>query len=101
MITLVKHVMRAAVIVNWNDLIVNLWYPRKVMELYRDIIHLFASPCLNYYKRRRYETMSWNTFVKCCDEKVGKNTWRAIMVTSHGEMACAFGKNLYQNNTNL
>ena len=31
---LVNHVMRSALIANWNDLVVNCWYPRKVMELY-------------------------------------------------------------------
>ena len=33
--TLMKHVMRLAVIVNWNDLVVNFWSPRKVMDLYK------------------------------------------------------------------
>ena len=49
--TLVKHVMRAAVISNWNDLVVNWCYPRKAMELYENVIYF---PCLTYEKIRHY-----------------------------------------------
>ena len=48
--TLVKHVMRAAVIENQNYLVVDLWSPRKAMELYRGVRNLFAFPCLTYDK---------------------------------------------------
>ena len=60
--TLVKHVMRAAVIANQNDLVVDWWSPRKVMDLYGGGRHFFSFPCLAYDKRRRYETMSWKTY---------------------------------------
>ena len=60
--TLVKHVTRATVIANQIDLVVNCWSPRKVMDLYGGVRHLFAFPCLTYDKRRRYETMSRNTY---------------------------------------
>ena len=46
--TLVKHVMRAAVIANRNDLVVTCWSPRKVMDLYVGVRHFFAFPCLAY-----------------------------------------------------
>ena len=75
--TLVKHVTRAALIANRNDLVVNCWYPRNVMDLYRGISHFFAFSCLTYDKKICYETMSWNTYFnvlmkmreKLCGEK--------------------------------
>ena len=60
--TLVKHVTRAALIANRNDLVVSCWSPMKVMDLYRSVRHFFDFPYLTYDKRRRYETMSWKTY---------------------------------------
>ena len=60
--TLVKHVMRAAVIANHNDLVVDWWSPRKVMNLYGGVRRFFSFPYLAYDKRRRHETMSWKTY---------------------------------------
>ena len=59
---LVKHVMRVAVIENWNDLVVTCWSPRKVVDLYVGFRHFFAFTCLTYEKRRLYDTMSWKTY---------------------------------------
>ena len=59
---LLKHFMSAAVIPNWNDLVVNCWSPRKLMDLYRGVRYLFAFPCLTHDKRIRYETMSCKTY---------------------------------------
>ena len=69
---LVKHVMRAAVIKNWNDLVVNCWSPRKVIDLYGGVRHLLAFTCLTYEKRRRYEKMSWKTYFNIFIERKGK-----------------------------
>ena len=55
--TLVKHVMRAGVISNGNDLVVNWWSLRTAMNLYRGVRHLFYFPYLTSYKRSRYETV--------------------------------------------
>ena len=60
--TLVKHVIKAAVISNRNDLVVNFWSPRKLMDLYGWVRNFFAFPCLAYDKRRRYDTMSWKKY---------------------------------------
>ena len=70
--TLVKHVMRAAVIANQNGLVVACWSPRKVIDLYVGVRHFFAFPCLAYEKRRRYETMSWNTYFNALMKRKGK-----------------------------
>ena len=59
--TLVKHVLIAAVIANWNDLVVDYWYPRNVIDLYVGVIYFLDFPCIAYEKRRRYDTMSLNT----------------------------------------
>ena len=58
---LVKQVIRSARIANKYDLVVQNWYPRKVMYLYLGVSDLFAFPCLSIDKRRRYKTISWNT----------------------------------------
>ena len=55
--TLVKHVMRLAVIANQNDLVVTFWSPRKLMDLYVVVSNFFDFPFLTYGKRRLYETM--------------------------------------------
>ena len=60
--TLVKHVTRAAIIANRNDLVVTSWSPRKAMDLYVGVIHFFDFPCLTYEKIRRCEKMSWKTY---------------------------------------
>ena len=56
--TLVKHAMRAVIIVNQNDLVVTCWSPRKAMDLYGGVRHFISFPCLAYYKRRRCDTIS-------------------------------------------
>ena len=48
--TLVKHVMRAAVISNQNDLGVTFCSPGKLMDLYVGVRHFFDFPCLAYKK---------------------------------------------------
>ena len=82
--TLVKHVMRAAVIANWNDFVVTFWSPRKVMDLYVGVKHFFDFLCLTYEKRRRYEIMSWktyfNAFVKSQGRLFGEKWWFHLMV---------------------
>ena len=82
--TLVKHVMRAAVTAKKNDLVVNCWSPRKAMELYVCVIHLFDFPCLVYDKRRRYETRSWDTYFNVLMKRKGKlfgeQWWFCIVV---------------------
>ena len=70
--TLVKHAMRAVIIVNQNDLVVSCWYPRKVMDLNGGVRHFFAFPCLTYYKRRCYDTMSWKTYFNVLLKGKGK-----------------------------
>ena len=81
--TLVKHFMRAAVIANLNDLVVNWWSARKVMDLYMGVRHFFALPCLTYDKRRRYETISLMTYFNvlmkskghCLESNYGSVSW--------------------------
>ena len=41
---LVKQVLRAAGIANINDLVVQNWFPRKVMDLYLGVRHFFDFP---------------------------------------------------------
>ena len=72
--TLVKHLMREAVIMNMNDLVVTFCSPRKVMELYVGVRHFFAFPCLTYEKRRCYETMSWKTYFNVLMKRKGKQS---------------------------
>ena len=60
--TLAKHATREVIIVNHNDLVITFWSPRKVMDLYGTVRHFFDFPCLAYYKRKRYDTMSWTTY---------------------------------------
>ena len=45
---LVKQVIRAAVIENHNDLVLNCWYSRNAMALYVGVRYFFAFPCLAY-----------------------------------------------------
>ena len=63
--TFVKNVMREAVIENRNDLVVNCWSPRKVVDLYGGVKHLFAFPFLTYEKEdamRKYRGRSISIF---------------------------------------
>ena len=55
---LVKQVIRAVGMMNRHDLVVQNWYPRKVMYLYLGVSDSFDFPCLSIDKRRRYETIS-------------------------------------------
>ena len=59
---LVKKAIRAAGIENRHDLVVQNWFPRKVMYLYLVVRHLFSFPCLSSDKMRLYETISWKTY---------------------------------------
>ena len=52
---LVKQLLRAAGISNRHDLVVRNWSPRKVMDLYLGVRHLFAFPCLSSDKKRNFE----------------------------------------------
>ena len=70
--TLVKHVMRLAVIANQNDLVVTCWSPRKLMDLYVVVSNFFDFPFLTYEKRRLYETMSWKTYFNALMKRKGK-----------------------------
>ena len=70
--TLVKHAMRAVIIANRNDLVVTCWHPRNVMDLYGGVRHFFDFPCLAYYKRRHYDTMSWKTYFNVLLKRKGK-----------------------------
>ena len=72
MIYLVKKVIRDAWIVNIYDLVVRNWFPRKVMDSYMGVRHLFAFPCLSSDKRRRYETISWKTYFITLSKRKGK-----------------------------
>ena len=69
---LVKHVTKAAVIDNRNDLVVDFWYPRKVMDLYRSVRKFFAFPYPTNNKRRRFETMSWRNYFNILTKMKGK-----------------------------
>ena len=81
---LVKHFMRGEVLANWNDLVVNCWSPKKLMYLYRGVSRFFAFPCLSYDKRRRYDTMLWNTHFNMFMERRGtlyvEQLWFRLMV---------------------
>ena len=70
--TLVKHVTRAAIIANRNDLVVTSWSQRKGMDLYVGVRHFFDFLCLTYEKRRRYETMSRKTYFNVLMKRKGK-----------------------------
>ena len=54
----VKQAIRAAGIVNRHDLFSQNWSPRKVMDLYLGVMHLYYFPCLSNDKARLYETIS-------------------------------------------
>ena len=62
---LVKHVMRAAVIANWNHLVLNCWSPRKMMDLYGDLyipLIFHISPMIKEYAKcseSNYSSVSW------------------------------------------
>ena len=43
---LVKHILRATGIANIHDSVVQNWSPRKAMDLYLGVRHLFDFPCL-------------------------------------------------------
>ena len=60
--TLVKHLMREAVIANRNGFVMTCWSPSKVMDLYVGVRNFFDFPFIAYEKRRRYERMSWKTY---------------------------------------
>ena len=70
--SLVKQVMRAAGISNRHDLVVQNWSPRKVMNLYLGVRHLFAFPCLSSDKMSRLETISWKTYFNALSKRKGK-----------------------------
>ena len=93
--------MRAVIIANRNDLFVTCWYPRNVMDLYVGVRHFFAFPCLVYYKRRRHDTMSWNTYFNVLLKRkvkvFGEQLWLCLVVKRHVQL----GKNIYQNNAKL
>ena len=55
--SMVKQVIRAAGIVNRHYMVVRNWSPRKVMDLYLGVRHLFDFTCLSSVKRRRYVLM--------------------------------------------
>ena len=99
--TLVKHVMRAAVISNRNDLVVNFWSPRKLMELYGCARHFFDFPCLTHDRRRRYYTMLWNNYFNALMKRkvkpFGEQCWFCLMVKRLVQSI----KNIYHNNTKL
>ena len=52
---LVKHVTRAAVPVNWNDLVVTSCSPRKAVDLYVGVRNFFPFSCLTYEKEAATE----------------------------------------------
>ena len=70
--TLVKHVMRAAVILNMNDLVVTSWSPRKVVDLYVGVRHFFDFPCLTYEKRRRTRQCHGRPILVCLTKRKGR-----------------------------
>ena len=70
--SLVKQVIRAAGIANRHDLVVRNWSPRKVMDSYLGVRHLFDFPCLSIDKRKRYETISWKTYFNALSKRKGK-----------------------------
>ena len=71
--SLVKQVIRAAVIANRHDFFVQKWYPRKVMDLYLGFRHLCAFSCLYSDKKRRYETIFSEDILQCVFKTEGKN----------------------------
>ena len=64
--SLVKQLIRSAGITNRYDLVLQNWPPRKMMDLYLGVRHLFAFTCLSSDKRRRYETILWKTISMRC-----------------------------------
>ena len=80
--SLVKQVIRATGIVNRYDLVVQNWSPRKVVGLYLGVSHFFDFTCLFSDKRRRYETISWNTyfneFKKLKGKLFGEKSWNVM-----------------------
>ena len=99
--TLVKHVMRAAVISNQNDLVVNCWSPRRVMDLYWGVRHFFYFPCLTYDKRRRYDTMSWKAYFNVLMKRNGKLFGDQLFFRLMVKQLVQSRKNIYRNNTKL
>ena len=69
---LVKHVIRAAGIANIHYLVVRNWSPRKVMDLYLGVRHLFYFPCLSSDKSIFYETISHKTYFNALSKRNGK-----------------------------
>ena len=99
--TLLKHVKRAVIIANSNDLVVNWWSPRKIMDLYMGVRHLFTLSCITSDLKRRYETMSWKTYLNLLMKRkwklCGEKWWFRITV----KRLVQSENNIYQNNTKL
>ena len=76
---LVKHIIRAAGIVNRHDLVVRNWSPRKVMDLYLGVRHLFSFPCLSSDKKRSYEIISCKIYYNVFVKTEGKTIWGAVI----------------------
>ena len=57
-----SHVEKRAKVFNQPDIINKDWTVQHTFELYHAIKHLFMFHSLRVGKKRRYETIPWNTY---------------------------------------
>ena len=69
---IMKHVERAALIVNQPHLVKNRMSVQDSFGLYHAIKHMFKFDCLRVGKKRRYETISWKTYYNILVKRKGK-----------------------------
>ena len=68
----VKHVERAATLVNLQHLVVHEYTPRAVLDLYNGIKHMFAFPSLSKTHKRRLEQINWKTYYNILSKRKGR-----------------------------
>ena len=69
---LVRHVERAAGIVNLHHLVKTDMGTRDALDLYHAVKHLFKFPSLINGKQRRFEQLGWKTFFNILAKQKGR-----------------------------
>ena len=70
--SLIKQVIRAAGIANRDNLVVQNWSPRKVMDLCLGVRNFYDFTCLSSDNRRLYETISQKIYFNALSKRKGK-----------------------------
>lgn len=68
---LMRHVERAAGVVNLPHLIVRKWTPRNSIDLYNAVKHMFAFPNVGGKSNRRHAQMSWKSYYNLLNKRKG------------------------------